>query len=346
MNFNKVIIWGFPLHTHTHSYIHGGWYKAFQHLGYETHWFHDGNHPNPKNSGSGIGNGIGFDYGNTLFITEGYADSKIPIVTSSIYFVHICINPEKYLGKVARLIEIRYLVDNIRDCNYEYTLDKSKCIQISDATYYEKLHDNGGLRRYHTKPIPMEYECIYTCWATDLLPHEIDISDININKTRDKCIYWCGSYDKHNNPELYKFLDAAASASVSVVFNNPWSNPLPYEKVKELTMKSFMSPDIRCSGDPNKIAIGETGTCHKQIGYIPCRVLKAISYGLLGITNSRHVWELLDKKVIYNDNEGQLFHDSLKEISNTELIKEQMEIVKERHTYVNRIHDLLKVLEI
>lgn len=337
MNFNKVIIWGFPLYTHTHSYIHGGWYKAFKYLGYDTHWFHDGNHPSPSS---------GFDYGNALFITEGYVDSKIPIVSSSTYFVHICINPERYLGRVARLIEIRYLVDNIRDCNYEYVLDKSKCIRISDATYYEKLHNNGGLRQYHRNPKPMEYECIYTCWATDLLPDEIDISDANINKPRDKCIYWCGSYDKHNNQELHKFLDAAASAGVGVVFNNPWNNPLSYEKVQELTMKSYMSPDIRCSGDPNKIALGETGTCHKQIGYIPCRVLKAISYGLLGITNSKHVWELLDKKVVYNDNEGQLFHDALKEINNTELIKEQMKIVKERHTYLNRIKDLLQVLAI
>lgn len=335
MNFNKVIIWGFPLHTHTHSYIHGGWAKAFKHLGYETHWFHDGSHPTIESA---------FDYGNSLFITEGYTDSRIPIISSSIYFVHICINPKKYLGKVARLIEIRYLVDNIRDCNYEYTLDKSKCTKISDSTYYEKLHNNGGLRKYHNHPIAMEYECVYMCWATDLLPHEIVIDDANIAKPRDKCIYWCGSYDNNNNQELCKFLNAAASSNISVVFNNPWTNPISYEKVRELTEKSYMSPDIRSSGDPNKIAMGENGTCHKQIGYIPCRVLKAISYGLLGITNSKHVWELLDKKVIYNNDEKQLFFDALKEVDNVELIKEQMKIVKERHTYINRIQDLFQVL--
>ena len=105
-----------------------------------------------------------------------------------------------------------------------------------------------------------------------------------------------------------------------------------------------MSPDIRCSGDPRKIKLGETGTCHKTIGYIPCRILKAISYGLLGITNSRHVYELLDKKVIYNSDEEKLFNSSIKEIDNIELIKQQMKIVRERHTYINRINDLLTVL--
>ena len=108
----KVIIWGFPLHSHTHSYIHHGWYKGFKHLGHETYWFHDGDYPKD------------FDYSNCVFITEGYADRNIPINSESTYIVHVCINPEKYLGKVKRIIDMRYLVDEIKDCNYEYRLDK------------------------------------------------------------------------------------------------------------------------------------------------------------------------------------------------------------------------------
>ena len=57
MLFDKVIVWGFPLHTHTHSYIHGGWVKAFKSLGYDTYWFHDNEYPTD------------FDYNNCLFIT-------------------------------------------------------------------------------------------------------------------------------------------------------------------------------------------------------------------------------------------------------------------------------------
>ena len=332
MSFKQVIIWGFPLHTHTHSYIHGGWFKGFKSLGYNTHWFDDNNIPRD------------FDFNDTLFITEGYADGKIPINTSSIYFVHVCINPEKYLGKVKRLIDIRYLVDGIKDVNYHYVLNKNTCQKISDATFYEKLYDNGGISKYHTNPIKMEYECIYTCWATDLLPEEIKEEFIDLPK--ENCIYWCGSYNANNNPELRKFVNEAEKNGIRTLFNNPWQKPLSYEAVKELTMRSILSPDIRCSGDPNKIRQGETGTCHKSIGYIPCRILKAISYGLLGITNSKHVYELLDKKVIYNDDESQLFYVAIKEVNNKELIKEQMRIVREKHTYINRINDLLNVLNI
>lgn len=328
--FSKVIIWGFPLHTHTHSYIHYGWMKGFKHLGYETYWFHDGDFPKD------------FDYSNTLFITEGYADTNIPIKDSSIYFVHIARNPEKYIGNVKRFIEIRYLVDAIKDCNYNYVLDKSKCNKISECSYYEKLMNNGGIARHHNNPIPMEYECIYTCWATDLLPDEIREENIYISKERK--IYWFGSANHTNTREIRLFYDECIKNGISFVTNNPWTNPKSFEEVQHLTMKSYMSPDFRSSGDPHKIAIGETGTCHKQIGYIACRILKAISYGHIGITNSRHTYELLEKKVIYNENEGQLFYDAQKELNNYELIKEQMQIVREKHTYLNRIRDLLSLL--
>jgi hypothetical protein len=329
--FSKVIIWGYPLYSHTHSYIHFGWVKAFKKLGYETYWFDDNNFPTD------------FDYADCLFLTEGYADTEIPIRSTSIYLVHIAINPEKYIGKVKRFIDIRYLVDHIRDCNYDYVLEKSKCTKISDCTYYEKLHDNSGLEKYHNNPIKMEYECIYTCWATDLLPEEI--VEENIYFPKDKKIYWFGSANPMNTKEIALFYEECIKNGIEFMTNDPWINPLPFEKVQEYTMRSFMSPDFRSSGDPYKIAKGETGTCHKQIGYIACRLLKSISYGHLGITNSKHAYELLEKKVVYNSDEKQLFYDAIHQLNHVELIKEQMKIVREKHTYLNRVQDILKVLD-
>jgi hypothetical protein len=328
----KVIIWGFSNQSHTHYYTHYGWHKGFKHLGYETYWFDDNNYPRD------------FDYSNCLFITEGYADKNIPLNRSSTYFVHVCINPEKYLGNVKRLIDMRYLVDEIKDCNYNYRLDRQNSLKISNTTYYEKLHDNSGVSINHNNPSPMEYECIYICWATDLLPHEID--ENRIYTPRENSIYWFGSAEPSNNKQVWLFADECVKNGISFISNNPWSNPKGFDTVMELTSRSFLSPDIRTAGDPNKIALGETGTCHKNIGYIACRLLKAISYGQLGVTNSRHMYDLLEGKVIYNDDERQLFHDAKNHIHNYDLIKEQMRIVKENHTWVNRIEDLIKVLEI
>jgi len=333
-DFDKVVIWGFADQSHTHYYTHYGWHKGFKYLGYETYWFDDEHHPSNDD----------FDYKNCLFITEGYVDKKIPINKDSIYLVHVCINPEKYIGNVKRLIDMRYLLDNIKDCNYDYVLDREKSTKISNTTYYEKLHNNSGVASKHNNPTPMEYECIYICWATDLLPHEIDENRVYIE--REKKIYWFGSAEPSNNHQVWLFSDECQKNDVQFISNNPWANPQSFETVMDLTSRSYMSPDIRTAGDPNKINLGETGTCHKKIGYIACRLLKSISYGQLGITNSKHMYELLEGKVIYNDDERQLFHDAKKHIHDYDLIKQQMKIVKENHTWINRINDVLKVLEI
>ena len=37
-NFKKVVIWGLPLHSHTHSYIHDCFSKAFMSMGFDTIW--------------------------------------------------------------------------------------------------------------------------------------------------------------------------------------------------------------------------------------------------------------------------------------------------------------------
>jgi hypothetical protein len=328
--FNKVIIWGFDNNSHTHYYTHWGWNSAFTHLGYETYWFSDNNHPE------------NFDYENSLFITEGYVDAGIPINDSSTYIVHVCVNPDKYIGRVKRLIDMRYLVDHIYDINYRYVLDKDKATKISDTLYHETLHDNGGISKNHVNPTPMKYEAIYTCWATDLLPHEINLDDAHIQ--RQKEIYWFGSANPGNTKEIRLFAQECEKNGIRFLTNDPWNNPLPFDFVRQKTKESFMAPDIRTGGDPNKIALGETGTCHKHIGYIACRLFKSISCGQLGITNSKHMYEIMDKSVVYNEDESQLFNDALNNVGDIELIKKQMEIVREKHTFVKRVQDLLKVL--
>lgn len=328
--FKKVIIWGYDNNSHTHHYIHYGWNKAFKYLGYDTYWFSDNNYP------------IGFDFNECLFLTEGWADSNIPICKSSIYIVNDCRNPGKYYDQVKRLIDMRYLVDEIRDVNYSYVLEKGKVEKISDSLYYEKLKDNGGARDFHDSPEPMNYEAIYTCWATDLLPQEINFEDRFFN--RESNIYWFGSATPGNTYELRLFASECEKNGIKFIVNNPWHSPQSFDTVKEMTKRSFMSPDIRTGGDPNKIAQGETGTCHKKIGYIACRLFKSVSYGQLGITNSKHMFDIMSNTVIYNDNETQLFHDALAKLKDFNLIEEQMNIVKNSHTFVTRINDVIKIL--
>jgi hypothetical protein len=325
----KIIIWGYPLHSHTHSYIHGSWYKTFQHLGYETHWFDDNNYPKD------------FDYSNCLFITEGYADNNIPIVDSSTYFVHICVNPEKYLNKNSRLIDIRFNVSEINDCNYSYSVDTSLLHKIDECAFYDGMANDNVLSNKFKKQI-QGYEAIYLSWATDLLPHEFNENDIYI--PRENKVYWVGSISESNQAEIKKFIFSLAKENIEFVHNNPWVNPLSWEQTKHLTQLSYIAPDIR--GSAMRAHVNgkvDTGSNHKLIGYIPCRIFKNISYGQLGITNSRAVSELFKGLVLYSDNEENLLNIAKPNIQNIDLIKEQMNFVKKHHTYINRADSLLKL---
>ena len=80
---NQIIIWGHKLHSHTHSYIHYGFHKAFLYLGYKCLWL---------DNDDDIDN---INFNNSLFITEGQVDENIPLLDNCFYVLHNC-NGERY----------------------------------------------------------------------------------------------------------------------------------------------------------------------------------------------------------------------------------------------------------
>ena len=66
----------------------------------------------------------------------------------------------------------------------------------------------------------------------------------------------------------------------------------------------------------------------------------------MGVTNSETVYELLERKVIYNPDTYQLFYDAKKKLNSMHVneLLELMDLVKEKHTYINRIQKLLEFL--
>jgi hypothetical protein len=323
----KVIIWGFPLYSHTHSYVHYGWRKAFKSLGYETYWFHDGRFP------------ADFDYSNCLFITEGYADNNIPLNSGSTYFVHMCRNPSKYLDAGCRLIDIRFNVKGTKDFTYDYVLDKSKCQQLDSVTFYERNASDLALREKYRKNIS-GYEAVYTTWATDMLPSEFNFDDMRI--IRERKVWYIGSLWSANRDEIGLFKKACENNGVEFINNDPWNNYATVESHKDIIQRSYIAPDIRGSG----VTCGESTPqeCnHLEIGYIPCRTFKNISYGQIGATNSKAVNDLFGGRIVYNSDPYALFADTDLNSKNYSLIREQMEYVKENHTFINRANCFLEL---
>jgi hypothetical protein len=67
----------------------------------------------------------------------------------------------------------------------------------------------------------------------------------------------------------------------------------------------------------------------------------------MGVTNSYRVYELFNKKIVYDPDPVMLFHkaqEALKVFGDKER-EELMNFVKDNHTYVNRIHSILNFIE-
>jgi len=283
-NFNQIVIWGHKLYSHTHSYIHYGFFKGFKHLNYKCLWLD--NDDNIEN----------IDFTNSLFITEGQVDEKIPLKDDCLYIIHNC-NKDKY--------------NNVKTvCLQVFTMD---CL------------------KYNAKMIPNEYgfyidDCIFICWATDLLPNEIDnnINNINNNNNNNiKELNFIGNptqpWDKVNlfcqeNNIIYKHYGGFSTNKKS-----------PKENM-ELIQKSILAPSIQDSWQVEN-------------GYIPCRIFKNISYGKMGLTNNIIVQNLFNDNLLYDNDINNLLHKGL-EFNNKNLLVNLMEEVKQKHTYINRINAL------
>ena len=165
MPFSKVIIWGHKprtarnrlgrSYTATHSYIHQGYAKAFECLGYEVYWFDDKDDLSDR------------DFANTIFFTEGQVDAGIPLCRDAAYVLHSCTS-QKYLATGARILNL---------CNY---------VKFCDSGVSPNYPESAVERINRWTFLDSKNRAVYQPWATDLLPNEIDqfgIASFNPNET-------------------------------------------------------------------------------------------------------------------------------------------------------------------
>ncbi len=144
----QFVAWGHKLHSHTHSYIHGAFIKAFQHLGYKTLWLDD------SDDVSGI------DFEATLFLTEAQVNGKIPIRDDCFYILHNC-----DMAKFSSIPKSNKMILQV------YTDDVIKC--------------HGGKPVEGHRGCFYLTDCLFIPWGTDLFPDEINE---NIKKVKENQI--------------------------------------------------------------------------------------------------------------------------------------------------------------
>lgn len=284
----RICVWGHPLHSHTHSYVHAAFVKAFRAMGFETFWLKDGD-----DAGA-------VDCPETLFLTEGQVDAAMPARKDCWYVLHNCKQP-KY-GEVPK--ERRLSLQVYTDACLRHSPDK-----IDDGVYFQDGH-------------------LYQPWATDLLPHEIDLAWAGFPRGSET--YWVGTVGGGrfgNECEIAGFKRACEENKIRWIRYGSIS----FQENLELVRKSWMAPAIH-------------GTWQCQNGYVACRVFKNISYGALGVTNCEAAQRIMEGSLVYNKDSYQMAQDAMPVLGNRERVREQMKLVRDKHTYLNRIKTILRAM--
>ena len=141
LEIEHIVVWGHPLGSHTHSYIHEAFVKTGKYVGIDTHWVPQLTHH--------VSNGQIVNYDgpvdNCLFITEGQVIDGMPQSVNSWYLMHNVDRTDTTSIPVERKLSLQF-----------HSTQKSN--QIFD--------------KFHT--IDDKLNCIYMPWATNLFPPEFE----------------------------------------------------------------------------------------------------------------------------------------------------------------------------
>src|SRR5512133_572506 len=281
---SKIVIWGYKPFSHTHSYIHWGFHRAAQYLGHKVYWFDD------KDDVSG------FDFSDSIFLTECNASVGMPIRKDCKYVLH---NTPHYPG-MGKVLNIQYMT-------YE-------------AYGYEQVGDG----------ITYIDGCLFFPWGSPLLPYEFDEADIYAK--RGDFIAFIGTFNGPNvggnHENVMRVVDAAnkdgrimvAGGGYTGKVQNPQihyvDNWVSVDDEAALLRSAYMAPAIQ--GD------NQLGN-----GMIPCRLFKSISYGNDGLTNNKLAYEYFNGEILYHE-DPYVLYDMAKAQRNTDRILRLMKFVKKK----------------
>ena len=300
----KAVLWGHKLHTHTHSYIHYAFHKAFKYLGFDTYWLDN------KDDISKI------DLSGALFITESQVDQKIPLRDDCFYIIHYFRDFDKY----KHLIEIGHCILMLP---YRKEFIHDFQTQLDDYVFYN-----------------LNKKTLYMPWATDLLPYEIDeikkeLPSIKKEKVA-RFIGTCwGGGPGGNIGEANRFRKACDESGIPFEVVGGWQcgmNISPEENIN-LIKKAYLAPAIQgqlqcdiwyipCRIFKN-ISCGQLGITNSEAVY--------------KMFNKKVVYNP-DPYKLFFDAMKKMGTLDINEIY------ELMDFVKTKHTYINRIDALLTFL--
>jgi hypothetical protein len=204
--------WRAGLYSHTHSYIHHGYFRAFNEMGYETHWL-DGKSRHIED----------LPTKGTLFFTEGQAEMNLPLSQEAGYVTHSS-KSEAYEAMGLRRLQLFNYVADLKT-GISFAFPESKVEKIDEVTYLDTSS-----------------RALYQPWATNLLPQEIDTTKVSLFDAKRSEINYVGTIGHDNIRSRIKKIQGQAK-KLGVRFNV--LSGVDDAKAAELTRESLVGIDIR-----------------------------------------------------------------------------------------------------
>lgn len=244
------------------------------------------------------------DFSDAVFFVEGSCSDDMPRLTNCKYITHH-LDTEK-------LTSVGIPYENILKLG-NYLPREEVHEKVEDLAYW----DNST-------------RTLYQCWGTDLFPHEIDIDGyVPFNPSRKTLNYVAMLYEQGPwwAEEFATLLDRDFGVEFKV-----FTQHVSHEENIQLIQDSFLCPDFRSDW-------------HLECGYIPCRMWKNISYGRITGTNSPYVKQALGDHVVFGGTPQTLYQNLLNAEQNRTInMKDAMVFVRDKHTFINRVNNILKFL--
>ena len=308
--FGKVVVWGlrsFRYKKNTYRYVHETFFHTLRKIGKPVAWVDD----RPENQG---------------VVSPG------DLVLSS----NVCGN-NPWTEWLPRREGAYYCLHNFEHVKspamlaLRASLDPRQHLQLRIYNTATEVRDDV-LGAEHWNPITCfsrSSRTLYQVWGTDLLEDEFRAPSVIPTLP---VVFWVGSiYGRPGDPggnmseitELKSVLKARGLRLVHVMF-------VPSRVNQGLVRLSRIAPSI-------------SGRAQVDIGYLPCRLFKNISYGQLGISNVARAKEFFGDAVVVGSDISALVDQSLALTGRerTAMLAEQQRIIANQ-TYAHKLANIAR----
>ena len=178
-----------------------------------------------------------------------------------------------------------------------------------------------------------DYNVVHLHYGTNLLPNEIDLSWANQKRNNEYNFVGTIHAPRPDAPPIHQdFIEIVKRNNIPFNHRDPWVNPANEMENVDLMRKSIFVGDFRPAEQ-------------KAMRYTADRIMKAISYGCLVVSDAPYAKDFIDKDLLVSEDAQEIFDMGMENQYNIDLITHLMEVVKRDHTWVNRCRGLLKIVE-